>query len=198
MTVNSLREERALETRAALLAAGRDLFTEPGYAATSIEAIAARARVTSGALYHHFRNKEDLFRAVVADVIDRAAVEAGLSSRAEPDEWSRVRAGCQAFLDSCLEPTVLRIVLVDGPAVLGREQWQGLDFGGLGQLRHALEVAMEQGAIERQPLDAMTALVFGALTEGVQFIAHAPDREQARKEVAAAVDRLLEGLTPRR
>src|SRR5881398_3481078 len=110
----TLKEEHAEATRAALIASARALFAERGYAAVSIEEIVRRARVTRGALYHHFEDKADLFRAVferVQRLLDAAS--------SQPDPARHLEVGCHAFLDACAEPDVQRIVLLDGPAVLG-------------------------------------------------------------------------------
>src|SRR5262245_65846481 len=119
MSVKSRRDQHSAATRAALVRVARRLFAEYGYAGTATEDVVRRAGVTRGALYHHFRDKRDLFAAVVEqveqDVLERVA-EAALSER---DAWEAQRAAIGAYLDVCLEPAVQRIVLVDAPSVLG-------------------------------------------------------------------------------
>jgi AcrR family transcriptional regulator len=119
MAVNSRRAEHIQDTRAALLRAARELFAEKGFAGTGTEEIVARARVTRGALYHHFRDKADLFRAVMQAVAGELAQRLVTQqlSRAAGDAasaWDQLREGFQAFLDACTGSDFQRIVLVDG------------------------------------------------------------------------------------
>lgn len=192
------REAHTDDTRSALLASARRLFTEQGYAATGTEEIVRNARCTRGALYHHFTNKKDLFRAVLQDVesglIDRLAAEGAPGA----DMWERFRNGCQRFLDASMEPTVQQIMLVDGPAVLGWSAWRDLEREyGFGLVHEWLAKVMEADLIDLQPVDPLAHLLAGAINEAAMSIAHAEDPEQRRREMGATFDRLLEGLRTR-
>src|SRR6201999_387008 len=122
------RAEHAADTREALLAAARRLFAARGFDGTGTEQIVAEARVTRGALYHHFRDKADLFRAVMAqaaaDVAQRL-IDEQLAAEA-PSPLDDIRDGVSAFLDVCIGGDFQRIVLVDGPRVLGEDAWEDL------------------------------------------------------------------------
>jgi AcrR family transcriptional regulator len=182
-------------TRRDLLDAARDLFTERGYADTPLEEVVQRAHVTRGALYHHFRDKEDLFRAVHREVAqsvhDRVWQALGQAS----DPWEGLLFGCRAFLDSCLDPSVQRIVLVDTPAVLGDEDLHEYDENhDLVLIRKALEGAMEAGLMPRRPAEPLAHLLLGAMHQAAIFIATAPDPKAARQSMGEAVDGLLESL----
>src|SRR5689334_13045542 len=141
MAVNSRRAEHIQDTRAALLRAARRLFAEKGYAGTGTEEIVACARVTRGALYHHFGDKPGLFRAVMEAVAGELAQQlvtqelAHLTSDTDAT-WDQLRDGVQAFLDACTSSSDFqRIVLIDGPAVLGPGAWSDLvEQHGLGLL----------------------------------------------------------------
>src|SRR6185295_6383762 len=113
------REAEARATRESLVDAALELFTERGYAAVGTEEIVARAQVTRGALYHHFKDKRDLFRAVhervEAELMERIAAR----MEATDDPWELMVSGTRAFLEACTEPAVKRIALTDAPAVLG-------------------------------------------------------------------------------
>src|SRR5436190_10759703 len=110
--------ERRAQTRAALIAAGRTLFTERGFAGAGREEIVERAGLTRGALYHHFASKEDLFAAVYEEV-ERDLTEAVIVAAAATDDpIESLRLGAFAFLDAAATPDVRRIVLLHGPAVL--------------------------------------------------------------------------------
>ncbi len=195
MDIRSRKQEQSEATRVALVEAAREMFSERGYARTSTEAIVQRARVTRGALYHHFRDKQDLFRAVYEDV-ERDVVRAvgAAAPGGSGDAWDSVRAGCHAFLDAFLDPRLQRIALGDAPAVLGWETWRKVDRQGLGLLRQGLETSMNAGLIERQPLEPLAHLLLGVLVEGVIFIARAEHVEEARGVVGATLDRILNGL----
>jgi AcrR family transcriptional regulator len=194
--VPSLKEQRAEATRAALVTAARRLFAQRGYAAVGTEEIVRRARVTRGALYHHFRDKDDLFRAVVEEV-ERELTEriAERAAAAADDPLGAMQAGAQAFLDASLEPAVQRIILLDAPAVLGWEAWREIgERYGLGLVQGVLEAAMEAGAITRQPARPLAHVLIGALDEAAMYVARAQDVQAARAEMGATVERLLEGL----
>src|SRR5436309_661423 len=162
----SRRAERAEETREALIAAARELFGQRGFAAVATEEIVRRARMTRGALYHHFESKEDLFCAVY-EAVERDLVEqiaATAMSAADPVE--ALRAGARAFLDACEDPAVRRIALIDAPSVLGWERWREIGVRyGLGLVLSTLEAAMEAGLIERQAVRPLAHLVLGSIDE---------------------------------
>ena len=189
------REKDALATRDALVAAGLELFTARGYSAVGTEEIVERARVTRGALYHHFEDKRDLFRAVhervEVDLVERIAGQMeGVS-----DPWEVMVTGTRAFLDACDEPAVKQIALGDAPAVLGWREWREIDERyGLGLMKAALGGAIEAGVLRPAPLDALSHLMLGALAEAAFVIAHAEDPAAARKDSEAALFALLEGL----
>lgn len=195
MEEKSRREENAEATRQGLVDAARELFTEHGYAATSTEEIVRRSRVTRGALYHHFEGKQELFRAVLEEVNGR--VSHAIASRAlEPDDvWTGVVRGIEAFLDACLDPAYQRIVLLDGPSVVGWEAWREIgERHGLGIIRAALTQAVEEGVIDPQPIEPLAHMLHGALNEAGMYIARSHDVKTARAAAGASVFRLIDGL----
>jgi AcrR family transcriptional regulator len=193
----SLKAEHAEATRAALVSSARTLFAQSGYAAVSIEEIVRRARVTRGALYHHFEDKSDLFRAVFESVQQDLAQRLLDAASSQPDTAKHLEIGCHAFLDACTEPDVQRIVLLDGPAVLGWEAWHESDVNfGLELLQRSIEAAIEGGAVERQPVEPLSHLLLGALNGSGLEIARSSDPARARREMQKALDRLLAGLRP--
>jgi AcrR family transcriptional regulator len=193
--VTPTKAEQADATRTALSAAARQLFTERGYAATSTTEIVERAGVTRGALYHHFAAKDDLFRAVFeqleGEVTEHVAQEALMSA----DPLEQLRRGTRAYLDACIDPAVQRVVLLDGPSVLGWETWQEIEQRyGYGLVVAGVEAAMAAGLIASQPVEALAHVLFGALTEAGMVVARADDPRASRTEMEAAMDRLLDGL----
>ena len=190
------RAEQAEGTRAALIDAARPLFAERGYADVGTEEIVAAARVTRGALYYHFEDKRDLFRAVYA-VVDRELVE-GVArvAVAEPDPWIRLMAGCDAFLDACIDPALQRIVFLDAPSVLGWREWHEAAeaASALGVIEFGLQAAADAGVVRVSNVPVFAHLVLGSLNEAGMFIAHADDPHQARADVGASMRELLDGL----
>ena len=192
--VKDQRLAQGEETRTALLAAARELFGGDGYAATSLDEIAARAGVTKGALYHHFRGKADLFQAVFEQV-KREVSDQVVTVFLDPDHWYSLTAGCQLMIDAQLDPAVQRIALHDARSVLGWEAVRGIEmrYGAVG-IRGALRKAMQGGVIERQPLRPLALLLVGAIVEACFYVADAEDPAAARQQVGDLVVRLLEGL----
>jgi AcrR family transcriptional regulator len=193
------RAEHASDTRAALLAAARRLFAEQGYDGTGTEQVVAEARVTRGALYHHFRDKADLFRAVMAKTAGEVARQLTGEWLEEPSAspLDDVRQGVSAFLDVCIGGDFQRIVLVDGPRVLGAEAWDQLvDQYGRSLLHKWMNRGMAAGDIDHLPVQPLVRLLIAMLTEASLTIASSPDPAGTRTELGATLDRLLTGLRP--
>ena len=195
----SSRAQQSEATRRKLIRVARDLFARNGFSDVATEELVRRAGVTRGALYHHFRDKRDLFAAVVEQVEQEVLERVAAAALAESDAWEAQRAAIGAYLDVCLEPAVQRIVLVDAPSVLGVEAWREIEARyGLGLVSAGLQSVMEAGYIEQQPIDPLAHLLLGALTEGGLMIARADDRVAARREVGESLDRILNGLSIRK
>ncbi|MGW3938248.1 TetR/AcrR family transcriptional regulator [Streptomyces phaeochromogenes] len=190
--------ERAETTRSALVAAARRLFVEKGYFGTSTEELVAAAGVgTRGALYHHFADKKALFLAVFEQVEEDllAAVDTTTTSSSSGDALARLRHGLLGFLDASLQPEVQRILLVDGPAVLGWREWRAIEERyGLGAIHALLDLAVAEGTLPDQPLDVLAHILLAAIDEAALFIASADNPVSARDQAVSAVDQLLAGL----
>ena len=196
--VKSLKAEHAEATRAALIGSARALFAERGYAAVSIEEIVRSARVTRGALYHHFEGKRELFEAVYerieAELAERIAAGALSANAASPME--AMRAGAEMFLAASTEPETQRIVLLDGPSVLGWDRWREIATEhGLGLIEATLQAAVDAGAIDPQPVRPLAHVLMGALDEAAMLVARAEDPEAMRAEVGQTFDSLLAALS---
>ena len=197
-TKQDLRSEA---TRQRLVAAARGLFAERGYAGVATEEIVRAAGVTRGALYHQFRDKADLFATVAEGAQAEVAhqITSGAESDGPVDPMTALYAGVRRFLEACADPAVERILLLDGPAVLGWQAWRDLaDRYGLGLLQHALQAAIDAGAITPQPVVPLAHVLLGALVEGALYIARAQDPAAARQECTAILQQLLRGLVPDR
>lgn len=195
MAAKTRRQEATEATRAALLAAGRELFAARGYADVSTDDIVHAARVSRGSLYHHFSDKRDLFRAVFEQV-DHDLVAKLTEGDDSDDPWQRFNARWKSFLDACVgDRAVQRIVFVEAPAVLGWNEWRALDAGyALGTVRAALEDAMNSGVIEPHPIEPLSHILLGALNEAGMLIANSRKPADARAGVADTLSYIFDRL----
>ena len=181
------------------LAAGRGLFGRQGFAATSVDDLAREARVTTGALYHHFPNKTKLFEAVFEQAhteLMEASVQAAMGA---PDEVELLARGFEAFLDSAQQPELRQIVIVDAPAVLGLARFTELDEKfAYSEIVFALESAVNGGRLEVEDPPTLTRLLLGALTRGAMLVANSDEPERTRQSVARTMRALLTSFAPRR
>jgi AcrR family transcriptional regulator len=187
--------ERSATTQGALILAARELFAQEGYAATGREAIVERAGVTRGALYHHFTDKEGLFRAVVEELEAEVMAQVAEAAIQAQDPLDQLRLGTLAYLDAALDPAVQRICLLDGPAVLPVEvRYEIMEAHALGMMREVLQWAMEGGSIAVQPLEPLARVLLAAIHEAALYVARSPDHAAARAEAGMTMERMLEGL----
>jgi AcrR family transcriptional regulator len=194
MAVKRLRERQAEATRALLVSAARQLFTERGYKGTSIEDIIEAAGVARGALYHHFAGKDVLFGAVyeaVQEDVGAAVLAAALTA---DDPADGVYAGLAAFLDACLEPDFRRIVVLDSVTVLQHGVWEG---GGehreLAMLRQVLAPLVD-AYLPGLAVDALTHVTLGGLYGAALYIARSPEPQAARTEANTVLVTLISAL----
>jgi AcrR family transcriptional regulator len=187
--------ERREKTQTAIVKAAKRIFGERGFAAATMDDIAAGARVAKGAVYHHFSTKEALFEAVFDQVSRELVADLDRISRAEKDALAAMAAGTQAYFAACSKGATGQIILRDGPAVLGWERWREIDakhFGG--KFPRALEAAMEAGLIARQPIEPLARLLLGAVTEAAVACASGGDIAKTGAEYARAFRSLLDAL----
>ena len=193
----SLRAEQVAQTRAALVEAGRHLFGERGFAGTSVEDLAKQARVTTGALYHHFGAKRLLFEAVFEQAHAEMMAAAAHHASDASDEIEVLTRGFAASLDVVLRPDMQRILIVDGPAVLGLPRFTELDErGAFDVIVAVLQSAVAGGRLEIGDPETVTRLLLGALTRGAMLIASAPNPGVTRRAVAEAMRALITGFVP--
>lgn len=187
---------KSAATRAALIAAGRQRFGSVGYHDTGTHDLVALASVTRGALYHHFGDKKDLFEAVFLQMDEelnraaRAAV-APLSG----DTWRQFLCALETYLRMRAESReAQRILLLDGPAVLGWERWRELQVSSIEGMVRTLWMLMDQAIIERGSPETLALLIFAAMNEAALAIAHATDPELALAAHTASLMVLVKGL----
>ncbi|MBB5856890.1 TetR/AcrR family transcriptional regulator [Amycolatopsis umgeniensis] len=187
--------ERSQTTQAALITAARKLFADPGYAAVPADEIVREAGVTRGALYHHFGDKQGLFRAVIEQIETEITEELQDVLRSADDPWAAALGALSRFLDLCLRPEVVRISLTDAISVLGWPEWRELENRyGLGLITEILESVAAEGRLVAAPIPELAQLVLSACAEAALMIAHAEDPEAAKEKSLAALVALLSGL----
>jgi AcrR family transcriptional regulator len=183
------------ETRAQLVAVATDLFASQGHAGVNMEQVSSGAAVTRGALYHHFGGKDDLFQAVCEQVAAAVTEQVLEAARRHPDAWSRLLAGCRAFIDACDDQRVRQILLTDAPSVLGWARFRELDARhGLGLLRAGIQAAMDEGSMEPGPAETLAHLLVAALDEAAMLIGQAERPAAARRDALLVIDRILGGF----
>jgi AcrR family transcriptional regulator len=189
--------ERTEATRGRLIATARRLFAEKGFAATSTEEILGEAAVSRGALYHHFASKTDLFRAAFEAVEDdlTAQILAAATRSGETDPMQILELGFDAFLDQCVNPEVQRIVMLDGPTVLGWDTWHELDERyAFGTIKTVLTMAAQLGRIEEATVEPLSHLLVGAIMQAGMVVARADDPAVAKQAMSETFARIISAI----
>ena len=181
------RAETMEENRAKLIAAARKAFAEKGYAAASMDELTAEAGLTRGALYHNFGDKRGLFAAVVNQIDSEMAARAKAVAASEPDEWKALLAEGIAYIEMALDPEVQRIVLLDGPAVLGDpSKWPSQD-NCLQVTQQAVERLIARGTMKSLDPEAAARLISGAALNAALWVA-------ASEDAAAVLTKAIEAF----
>jgi AcrR family transcriptional regulator len=193
------KAEQREQTRSEIVRIATRRFAESGYAGVALEDLVAEAGLTRGALYHHFGSKKGLFQAVVEQAQASVADAVAHAASQHDDVLADFLAGCRAFLEASLSPEVRRILLVDGPAVLGWDAWRDGDLETSARhLDAGVAELVDAGVIEGRALDTVTALLSGALNEVALVNARSDDPARSIDEAVDVVRRLLRGLAPAR
>ncbi len=188
------QEERRAGTVAAILKAAEKEFATRGFEATTIDQIAARAGVAKGAVYHHFQSKEEIFEQVMNGMLAVIARDLPAQAAKGKDPLDSIVKGTEAYLLAVTAPNANRILLIDGPAVLGWNRWREIDqrhFGGMMQspVVHEMRKQLKQSEIE-----ALLHLITGAITEAALVAATDRNPRKKARELAAGLRLLLAGL----
>ena len=193
----SRRAQYSASTKRALVDVAEELFTEHGYAATSLDAVVAGARVTKGALYHHYSGKQALFEAVFERVESEASKEIRETIKGVRDPWEKALAGLRAFLDVVREPRYRRIVIQEGPSVLGyerfREQEERSTFANVHEIVGAVLSAGDWD-IDAGMQDTFARIFFGAMSSAGTSVTSADDPDLAAERVERAIGFILLGM----
>lgn len=191
------RAQFSQSTKRALVDVAEQLFTSDGYAGTSLDAIVAGAEVTKGALYHHFNGKRALFEAVFERIETEAVTTIHRAMKEQRDPWEKAIAGLRAFVDVVQEPSYRRVVVLEGPAVLGHERIREQEERSSFTLVHDMVVAALGGGDENLDpmlLQTFSSIFFGGLAAAGQFVADSDVPAAASRRVEIAVGYIISGL----
>lgn len=191
------QDERSRGTSSRMIAEARRLFAEYGFAGVSAEQIVATAGVTRGALYHHFDGKKGLFRAVLNQVQTEIEERVKTAVDQVQDPMEMLIAGNNEFLAACLDPGLQRILLTEGPAVLGWEEWRAVDENHVqGKYRAFLAELMDNGVLRPFPVDALAHIISGAANEAAFWAARAEDPKTALAQAQITMAEMIRSLSP--
>jgi len=194
--MRSRREMNVAATRAALLTAARKQFARVGFSRAEIGKIAAQARVTTGAVYHHFASKKGLFLAV-AEKLEADILAHGLTAEAA-DPWERFRVGFEKLTDFCAAPDVQRIIFIEAPQVLGPEAWRKIELKyAYGALHQTLPRMIEAGILKPYPIELLARTLLALLRETSAQVARSPGDPQIRAQVSDLTSSVLSALSTR-
>jgi len=195
--VPSRRAQYSASTKRALVDVAQELFTEQGYAATSLDQIVAGARVTKGALYHHFSGKQALFEAAFERIEAAAGETVQQALQGQRDPWAKAQAGLEAFLEVVQQAGYRRMVIQDGPSVLGyerfREQEERSTFATVVEIVRAV-LSAGTWELEEEMLQTFTRIFFGAMSSAGASVATSDDPAAAAARVETAIGFILAGL----
>lgn len=185
---------RSASTVTAVIEAAREQFATKGFQATSIDDIASRARVAKGAIYHHFTSKEEIFERVFVRLLSEVAGAVVKSGRPGSNLLDLMAFGTRVYLEKTTAPSMRRILLIDGPAVLGWSKWRELDLKQFGEMTRLSLREILGERISEQELEAALQLLSGAITEAAQIAATARNRKKTIDDLVSAFRRLINGL----
>ncbi|MEM8589926.1 MAG: TetR/AcrR family transcriptional regulator [Pseudomonadota bacterium] len=190
-SVRRSNTERTEATRTALVAAARSLFVDKGYAETGTPEIVAKAGVTRGALYHHFADKADLFRAVVTREAAAVAAQIETESADPTSALDALTSGADAYFAAMAAPGRVRLLLLDGPAVLGHREMAHIDRKAGGEeLREGLAFALPANDLPTATMDALADILSAAFDRATLATSEGAPAADYRH----AVRRVLDGL----
>jgi AcrR family transcriptional regulator len=189
------RQDYSSSTKRALLDNATILFTDHGYAGTSLDEVVAAARVTKGALYHHFPSKLALFESVFDRVQESTTAEIDKAINASKDPWERAQIGLDKFLEVCREPRFRRICLQEGPVALGHERWHEAEkASSLGIVQRTVDDLLADLGGGDDLNEAFAAVFYGAIRSASEYVADAEDPDAASDEVQSAIGAILAGM----
>ncbi|PKR89118.1 TetR family transcriptional regulator [Pleomorphomonas diazotrophica] len=188
------RLETMEENRLKLIAAARKAFAEKGFSDASMDELTASVGLTRGALYHNFGDKRGLLAAVVDEIDSDMAARAQAIGARGGGGWQGMLAEGAAYIEMALDPEVQRIVLLDGPAVLGDpSQWPS-QGRCLQVTKQAVERLIEEGVMKPVDAEAAARLLCGAALNAALWIAASDSPEDVLPKAVEAFQALASGF----
>lgn len=195
MAKETKKEIQSKKTRQKLIEIAHHEFSEHGYELASTDEVVKKASLTRGALYHHFHDKRALFLAVFEKCEEELLAEIEKNTESLQKPLEKIFKAVEVFLDTCIKPGIHRIVLIDGPVVLGWDMWRLIDAQySFGFFKENLAKAMENGDIQETHILPLTHCFIGSLNEAALVIAEAPKRNDIKKDMISCIQMLLKGL----
>lgn len=192
--LSKARAARAVETQQHLVRVAQELFAARGYGDVSLDDVLKGVQLTKGALYHHFRDKKDLFRAVLVTVQKQVAASARTAGDAISDPFQGLKAVCRAFLHELRKPDVMRIVCRDAGAVLTWAECAEIDQKHmLAVMRDFIGAAQASGTLPPLDLEATTRVIAGAIYQTVEWASHEETADRMTQG-ETVIMRLLDGI----
>ncbi|RNL63115.1 TetR/AcrR family transcriptional regulator [Nocardioides marmoriginsengisoli] len=195
--VVSRRAQYSASTKRALVDEALKLFTDQGYAATSLDAIVTAARVTKGALYHHFTGKQAVFEAVFEQIEADASAQIRTALKKSKDPWDKALIGLRAFLQIVQDASYQRVVIQEGPAVLGYERFREQEErSSYGLVQEMVRLVLEDSAydLSEDMLETFSRIFFGAMSAAGESVSTAANPKVAVAQVETAIAFILAGL----
>ena len=186
--------QRRAGTVAAIHAAARELFAKRGFAATTIDDIASRAGVAKGAVYHHFGSKEEIFERILDGLFLEIAAMLRAAAESGSDVFESMVKGTEIYLERVTAPEVKRIILVDGPAVLGWNKWREIDQRHFGRMLKAPLAHLLGTRMGAADVEAQFHLLSGAIMEAALISATSRNPKKKAQELSSGLRLLLSGL----
>jgi AcrR family transcriptional regulator len=193
----SRRAQYSASTKRALVDVAARLFTEQGYAATSLDQVVAGARVTKGALYHHFSGKQAVFEAVFEKIEADASRRIRKALKGSRDPWEKALIGLRAFLAIVRDPAYQRVVIQEGPAILGYERFREQEErSSYGLVQDMVGDVLRDSTyeVDDDMLETFTRIFFGAMSAAGETVSSSPDPKLAVARVETAISFILTGL----
>ena len=193
----SRRDENAEKTRRAMLVAARKVFARDGYADAPLEAIVKAARVTTGAVYHHFGDKKGLFRAVAEDLEGELLQKILAAAAHERDAWKRLTTAVRVMLELSLAPEMRQILFRDAPNVIGANEWHEIEKRyALGAMIATLNDLAKAGVIRVDNPELLALMLLGAFREAAHSVATSDDPKRMIKEAQGVIVGMLGAFKP--
>ncbi|NLS15986.1 TetR/AcrR family transcriptional regulator [Rhizobium sp. P40RR-XXII] len=188
------RLETMEENRNKLIVAARKAFAEKGFAGASMDELTADVGLTRGALYHNFGDKRGLLAAVVDQIDNEMALRAKAIGEQAGGGWQGLLAEGEAYIEMALDPEVQRIVLLDGPAVLGDPSKWPSQNSCLAGTRQTVSKLLEHEVVKPVDAEAAARLLSGAALNAALWVAASDNPVEVLPKAIEAFRAMASGL----